>query len=65
MADVCIVKGYDYWNNSESGSLQLRFNNTYFQITEDREIVVDAEEENKQTITYEKFMELFPQSKLQ
>ena len=59
MADVCIAKGYDYWNNSESGSLQLGFAHTYFQITEKREIIVDSEEENKQIITYEKFMYLF------
>lgn len=59
MSHICIKEGYKYFEDNKQFALSIGLTNTYFQITEDREIIVDAEEENKQTITYDKFIELF------
>ena len=59
MADVFDKTGYKYINRNKNLALKVENDCNFLYLEEDKEIVVGIVDNNKTTITYEKFMELF------
>ena len=59
MADVFDKTGYKYINGNKNAALKVENDYKFLYLEEDKEIVVGIVDNNKTTITYEKFMELF------
>ena len=57
MTDVFEKNGYEKWMDSDA--LKIQDNFTYLRIDWVNEFYINGESDNKTTITYEKFMELF------